>query len=162
MAVELWKDIKGYEGKYQISNLGRVRNNKSIIKPQKDNIGYMKVILYKNKTRKTKKIHRLVAEAFLDNINNKPEVNHINGNKEDNKVSNLEWINHKNNCIHAVKKGLIKTKKVVCIETNKIYTSIKEAAKDTNTFDGHITKVCKGERKTTGGFHWRYLEGSEI
>lgn len=162
MAEEIWKDIKGYEGKYQISNLGKVRNNKSIIKPQKDNIGYMNVILYKDKTRKTKKIHRLVAEAFIENTNNLPEVNHINGNKKDNSASNLEWITHKNNSKHAVEIGLIKTKKVLCVETNKIYKSIHEAARDTNTFDGHIIKVCKGERKTTGGFRWKYLEGSEF
>ena len=159
--AEIWKDIKGYEGLYQVSNLGKIRNKYKEIKQQTDNIGYKNVILSKNNKRKTKKVHRLVAETFIDNANNLPAVNHINGNKSDNKVSNLEWITYKDNSIHAVLNGLIKTKKVLCIEKGKTYYSIHEAAKDTNTFNGHIVKVCKGERKTTGGYHWKYLEGSE-
>lgn len=162
MAVEIWKDIAGYEGLYQISNLGNVRNKSKTLKYQKDRTGYFNVILYKNKKRNTKKVHRLVAEAFIENTDKLPIINHINGIKTDNRMENLEWITYKNNSIHAVKNGLIKTKKVLCVETNKIYESIKEASKDTGVFDGHISKVCKGERKTTGGYHWVYVKECEL
>lgn len=157
---EMWKKIISFED-YEISNLGRVRKNNKILKQYIDKIGYCNVTLINNKQRKFKKVHRLVAEAFINNDDNLPVINHKNGIKTDNTVNNLEWSSYKNNSIHAVNMGLIKTKKVKCIETNKIYKSIKEASKDVGVFDGHIIKVCKGLRKTTGGFHWEYLEGSE-
>ena len=159
---EIWKDVEGYEGLYQISNLGKVRNKNQLIKSFPDKLGYRNVFLFKSNKKQTKKLHRLVAQAFIENPNNYPIINHKNGIKNDNRIENLEWTTYKNNSIYAVKNGLIKTKKVMCLETHKIYESIKEASKEVGVFDGHITKVCKGQRKTTGGFHWAYIEGSEI
>ena len=95
---EIWKDIKGYEGLYKVSNLGNVKSLKinANIKPSKGR-KYIGVNLYKNGVTKTKSIHRLVAEHFIDNPNNKPCVNHIDCNRTNNKASNLEWCTYKEN-----------------------------------------------------------------
>lgn len=98
---EIWKDIVGYEGLYQVSNMGRVRSLKRniILKPTSDmnGKGYYFVNL---KRGNPKKIHRLVAKAFIPNPDNKPEVNHIDGNTKNNKIDNLEWCTHQENCVH--------------------------------------------------------------
>lgn len=120
MEKEIWIDIQGYEGLYQISNIGRVKslerlskfNNsvglkkEKILKPFKDSKGYYRIKLSKNAIESTKKIHRLVAFAFLDNLENKPEVNHINGIKDDNRFDNLEWVTSSENTIHALNNNL--------------------------------------------------------
>ena len=122
---EIWKEIKGYEGKYQVSNMGRVRSipheivtqwgkyltKGKILTPRVSNTGYLRVHLsITRKTSKTISVHRLVAEAFIDNPFNLPEVNHIDGNKENNSVSNLEWCTGEYNRKHAklMKQGIIK------------------------------------------------------
>ena len=125
--VETWKDIKGYEGLYQISNLGRIKSlrkkiknngafgkrkiitkNEKIVSSYKNKDGYSVVQLYKNNKRKLKLVHRLVAEAFIPNPNNYPYVNHKDGNKANNCVDNLEWCNNSMNQLHAFSKGLQK------------------------------------------------------
>lgn len=106
---EIWKQVSDYEGLYEISNLGRVRNKKlKILKPNyiRD---YATVILY-NRERKIKRINRLVAEAFIPNINNHKEVNHIDGIKSNNVVNNLEWTTRSLNMKHAFKIGLANQK----------------------------------------------------
>ncbi|WBK39941.1 HNH endonuclease [PinkBerry-associated phage LS06-2018-MD08] len=117
---EIWKDIKGYEGYYQISNLGRVKslerkcktNNSYRIKKEKILKGgfttkrYKHVTLLKNKITKTYQIHRLVAIAFIENLLNKETVNHKNGIKDDNRVENLEWMTYSENIKHAFDTGL--------------------------------------------------------
>ena len=119
--VEIWKDIKGFENMYAVSNLGRVKskarkvwnhNNywirpERILKAQVSDRGYLRIRLGHNKTKCTRRIHRLVAEAFIPNPNNLPEVNHIDGDKLNNKVNNLEWISKSNNLKHAVQLGLL-------------------------------------------------------
>lgn len=103
---EIWKDIKGYEGIYQISNHGRIKsfkqNSEGYILKNTNKYGwYFTVNLVKGKARETKRIHRLVAEYFIPNPTGKPQVNHIDGNKQNNHVSNLEWVTSKENMHHC-------------------------------------------------------------
>lgn len=155
---EVWKDIKNYEGLYQVSNFGNVRNVKTnkILKCSSDKLGYLRVYLYKNKKRKTEMLHRLIASTFIPNPQNKPIINHINGCKNCNEISNLEWVTAKENSIHAVNNNLIKTIPVICVETNEMFKGVNDAERKTGINNGHICKVCKGIRKTAGGFHWKY------
>jgi hypothetical protein len=115
--METWKDIKGYEGIYQISNLGRVKRISNIhwcnlkyrdnyyLKPLDNGKGYLRIKLtVKSKSRRVM-LHRLIAEAFIENPNNYPFVNHIDGNKKNNNLNNLEWCTQSQNCLHSVKMG---------------------------------------------------------
>ena len=167
MVKEIWKDIKDFEGLYQVSSLGRVKfvlNNK-IRKPYNQD-RYSSINFRKNTINKTYRIHRLVAEAFIDNPENKKTVNHINGDKFDNNVKNLEWATYKENQNHAIRIKLFnpatRSRKVRCIETGKIYNSIREAARYINLSPAGISKCCtktpyKGYiGKTSGGYHWEY------
>jgi len=118
--MEVWKDIKGYEGFYQVSNLGQVKRLKTKVKGKLNSIrtlperinkprmqnGYLSVAL-QNMNRINIKLHRLVALHFIPNPENKPEINHIDGNKKNNRVDNLEWCTRKENMIHASKNGLV-------------------------------------------------------
>ena len=102
---EIWIDIKEYEGLYQVSNFGNIKslrnshgnNREKILKPKLDRYGYNCVSLYKFKKHKNKTVHRLVAQAFIENPNNLPQINHINEVKTDNRVNNLEWCTNKYN-----------------------------------------------------------------
>lgn len=107
--MEVWKDIKGYENKYQISNLGKVRNTntKKLYITSIDTRGYYRINLYNNLGEyKTFRVHRLLGIAFIPNPNNYPCINHIDGNKANNDLSNLEWCTHQQNTIHAVQNKL--------------------------------------------------------
>ena len=120
--TDIWKDIKGYEGIYQVSSIGQVRSvvrqvsnghgmtehPERLLKPNTLAKGYYQVTLYKDNKRKSFQVHRLVAQAFVDNPNNMPQVNHINGNKQDNTFSNLEWCDNSENQKHAWRIGLQK------------------------------------------------------
>ena len=118
MDVEEFKDIKGYEGLYQISNFGRIKSLKrdcgnqycdidKILSLKMDSYGYPQQVLCKNGKRKSHKIHRLVAIHFIENIENKAQINHINGIKTDNNVTNLEWTTMSENIVHAYSLRLI-------------------------------------------------------
>ena len=100
--MEIWKDIEGFEGRYQISSWGRVRNKDGmILKPYMNNKGYFKISLQEGRKAIKKRIHRLVAIAFVPNPKNLPQVNHMDGNKQNNSYTNLEWVTNKENLIHA-------------------------------------------------------------
>lgn len=176
---EIWKDIKGYEGLYQVSNLGNVRsvdrvvNYKDgrkrlwkgrILKPKKDRYGYLLCDLCKKSKVKTITIHRLVAETFLPNPNNLPEINHKDENKDNNCVSNLEFCSHLYNMRFgtAIQRRVEKVSKPVLqidLETNKIidgYPSANEAARKLKIDQGGISYCCRGKYKTYKGFKWQY------
>ena len=115
--MEIWKDIKDYEGIYQASSFGNLRSlnykrtgRVQVLKPAMDNKGYLRTALMKNGVLKTVKVHRVVLQTFVANPENKPQVNHINGIKNDNIVENLEWTDNRQNQIHAINLGLVKQK----------------------------------------------------
>ena len=167
--MEQWKEIKGYEGLYEVSNTGKVR---SVLlttgrRPRELKLHmrgfYQFVGLYdKEGKRKQYSIHRLVAEMFISNPNNKPQVNHLDGNKLNNYVSNLEWVNNSENQKHAFKNKLQNsnhcTRKVKCIELDKTYNSIVECAYDLKIAQQNIWKVCKGLRPKAGGYTFIYID----
>ena len=183
--MEIWRDIKGYEGKYQISDLGRIKSfygKEKILNPKPDKDGYLVIGLCNNSTRKFHLIHRLVAETFIPNPNNLPEVNHKIDDYEhrsDNRVENLEWCTREYNCNYGNRNVKIsesnkgkkchsaKKKKVICITTNKTFDSVKEAA-DFYRIKGNgnsICYCCKGKYKSAGKHPitgeklvWEYLD----
>lgn len=131
--MEIWKDITGYEGLYMISNLGNVKslvgfngkeyyNRDLILRQTLTTTGYYKVELYKQKKRKSLKVHRLVAIHFIDNYLCKEVVNHLDGDKLNNKVENLEWCTTRENVIHAIETGLTPRAHISKEELGKLYT----------------------------------------
>ena len=156
------KDIKGYEGLYAITEDGRVWSyrKKRYLKPQMAR-NYYTVDLQMDKIRKHCFIHRLVAEAFLPNPENLPQVNHKDENKLNNNVDNLEWCDTKYNLNYGTQKerASIKCKKKIrCIELNTIYDSTKDAALALGINAPNITACLKGRQKTSGKYHWEYVE----
>lgn len=168
---EIWKDIDDYEGLYQVSSLGRVRSlprngtakNIRFISPNVKKTGYVDVVLTKNNIRKTFRLHRLVAEAFITNPDNKPQVNHKNGIRSDNRINNLEWATPKENIRHkfdflGYKMGKRNPKPVKCLETGKTFGCIKEAERLYGKSYGAIQHAVNGKTKTAYGLHWRFVE----
>ena len=143
MEKEVWKDIKGYEGKYQASTLGRIKRNKIfkfkktypeiILKTRYNDMGYKIVNLFKEKKQKTFLVHRLVASTFLLNEDNLKVVNHKDGIKSNNKIENLEWVTRSENKIHALKNNLAKDNVEGMIRNNiEISNKIKVYDKNNN------------------------------
>lgn len=173
-----WKDVVGYEGIYEVSNNGDVRNKKTkrILKLQTGNTKYLKVHLSKNGVSKWELVHRLVGKAFIRNDNKYNIINHLDNNPLNNKVENLEWTTYKGNMQHASKQGRMKCnpnnlrkaqefrkRPVIAIDRDgKEYefSSQVEAAKKLNCSRGHIASICKNEYgyKTSNGYSFRYKE----
>ena len=191
MEGEIWKDIEGYEGFYQVSNMGRVKSlnynqtkKPRILKQITVGRGYLRVVLRWNKPRKAYLVHRLVAETFLPNPDNKPTVDHLNTIKTDNVVKNLRWATYKEqindntktkektkvtsskNGKHAIKFVDIesKRKKVRCITTNEVFSSMAEASKSFNIQRSNIIACCNGRRNYCGKLpdgtrlQWEYID----
>jgi len=184
MNKEIWIDLPKYEGLYKISNLGNVKRlshyitrkiNGTFLKKErtinfhKIKKGYLRVTLYNGKTKSNFLVHRLVAKSFLGDFDGK-QVNHINGVKYDNRLENLEWVTQNENMKHAVLLGLVKqgslsplSKKVLCINlknNEKIeFGSIREAKEylGINSNNSHISSICRGKRKSTKGYTFKYI-----
>lgn len=167
---EAWLPIKNYEGQYEISNLGRVRNlhyrcntkDKGVreLKPRIATNGYYCVHLYKDGKRKLHTIHRLMAMAFIPNPNGYSEVNHIDENKLNNSLDNLEWVTHGYNIAHShnIEKAYTKISKAVLVYNKKTkefigeYKSTREAARELNCYARSISNCLKGVLKTHKGY----------
>lgn len=170
--MAIWKDVKGYEGIYQVSDSGSVKRvehkrydrnyilKELHLKPSLDKDGYSYVKLRKGGKSAHKLVHRLVAEAFLENPNQYPVINHKDGCKSNNLVDNLEYCTSSYNTRHAFDNGLIEhyKRKVRCIETGEEYESLKEVTEKTGIPHSHIPCCCRGRRNTAGGYHWEYVE----
>ena len=157
---EEWRDIKGFERLYQVSNLGNVRRiigkKERIVKQSPNNQGYLRLTLCKNNVKYSKRVHRLVAEAFLPNPDNLPEVNHKDECKTNNRADNLEWCTAQYNHDYSQSIPIIQySKDGVFI---KVWKSMREAARELNIQQGHIGRCCKNLYgfKTAGGYIWRY------
>lgn len=182
---EVWKDIKGYEGYYQVSDLGRVKSLKRkkqcslfenaedlILKPQERRHGYLSVWLYQGGKGKQISVHRLVANEFCDNPNCFEEVNHINEDKQDNRAINLEWVDHKKNMNlgtlqnrrkQTIQSGKGKSKKVgqYTLEGSLVreYVSLAEVNRTLGLHQGNICRHIKGDKgySHVGGYLWKYI-----
>lgn len=174
--TENWKPVVGYEGLYEVSNLGRVKSL-----PRKGTKGgivsvnysnskhYAHIPLTKDSVLKTTSLHRVVAQAWIPNPQNKPQVNHIDGNKKNNCVNNLEWVTNLENMHHAIEHGLQKDSIVRATEARMrgvfqikgddivaMYKCIRQAEQITGICSQNIFKVCQKQRHTAGGYAWRF------
>lgn len=153
---EIWRDIPDYPN-YQVSNLGNVRNVKfgRIIKPSMTNKGYLRVCLWGNGESKNYRVHRLVAQAFIPNPNNYPEINHKDKNRQNNYVNNLEWCTSQYNIDYSLAKQVLQYD----LSGNYITTwkSVNEIERCLGFFHGNISACCLGKIKTAYNFIWKYL-----
>jgi hypothetical protein len=186
--MEIWKDVIGYESYYKVSNLGRIKSldrvldkpnvltggnivRKGKILKQTELFGYMLINLCIHDKRKKFRVHRLVAEAFILNPEQKPQVNHKNGNKKDNRVYNLEWSTASENGKHSYYNGFSKTvnkKRVMCVNNKKEFSSSFEAAECVNIRFGNSKKIkvsagkirlcASGKRKIAYDLIWKFID----
>lgn len=188
--MEHWKDIRGYEGTYQVSDAGRIKSigrvkycgknvvngayyKEKILKGNPGRFGYLRVNLWKNNRCKMHKIHQIVAKHFIPNTNNLSDINHKDGIKSNNAVSNLEWMNRSDNLKHAYRLGLKKAaftgKKGRDHHNSKavkqfdlagnlvnVFHGQAEAQRETGILQSTISGACSGKYKTAGKFKWEY------
>lgn len=181
---EVWKDVVGYEGLYRVSNLGRVKSlerkdsigrkvKERIMSQTKSPQDYPMINICKNSKEDIFPVHRLVSIAFLENIDNKPQVNHKDGNRSNNNIDNLEWVSCSENIKHAFRElgrtpshtGMFgklhhNARAVVQLSMDGVfiarYDAQHEAYRITGISQGNIGACCRGERKSTGGYKWKY------
>lgn len=162
----IWKDIVGYEGLYKVSNKGGVYSirRKREMSPTISNNGYKRVKLYTRGKYKTISIHRLVAKTFLENPENYPVVNHIDENKFNNNVENLEWCTQKQNVNHGTGKQRRAEAVKMQVEQYTLdnqyiatYKSAVDLQKEYGFHQSAISRVCRGERKSAYKYIWRYV-----
>lgn len=178
---EVWKDIPEFKGLYQASNLGRIKTlgNKSnhkkemIMKQRLNYKGYYVITLCKNSKRSTNLVHRLIAQAFIPNPENLPQINHRNGIKTDNNINNLEWCTNSYNQLEANRMGFCENRIKKCIEVNRKpiiqydlegniinkFISLREASNKTGLSYKSMSLCACGKTKTCGGYVWRYVCG---
>ena len=182
---EIWKDVKDYEGLYQVSNLGRVRSlprkgtrtkGNYLLKARKNKKGYLNLKLSKNRKAKSYRIHRLVSQAFIPNPDNLPQVNHIDGNKLNNCVDNLEWCTNEYNMKESIRLGLrnnaYKLGREHCrsvivnqydLDDNfiKQWYCVRDIERELNFDHRNICACCRGKRRTAYGYKWKYNKKEE-
>ena len=167
MNEQIWVDIIGYEGDYQISNDGQVKSLKNgkekILSPTYNKNGYLKVNLYNNGTRKTHRVHQLVAHAFVPGYQPGMVVNHIDEDKSNNVWTNLEWVSPKDNTIHGTciermlqTRQSNKGKSIYCSELDMTFTTQAEAARYFGCSSTLISKCLSGETNTAKGCHLEF------
>ena len=160
------KDIKNYEGLYAVTSCGKVWSYKSkrFLKSSIKKTGYCVVTLCKDGAKKECLVHRLVAEAYIPNEKNKPQVSHLDETRTNNNINNLCWVDARENCnmpehIKRKSKSLLNnaaSKKVLCIETGVTYPSMSEAARQFSCTPQNIRSACINGFKACG-YHWRYI-----
>lgn len=169
--MEEWKEIYGYEGLYSISNQGRVKSHmkksgflhlkERIMKPTIKNNGYLQVDLTKIGIRKKFYVHRLVAEYFIPNPDNLPCINHIDHNRDNNSVTNLEWCTYEDNNIHSNNPDLKGRRIGKFSKDGKLLEEFNSALEAAHSFNkprgSDILRCCKGERKYVYGFAWKFI-----
>lgn len=169
-----WRKIKGWP--YSVSDDGQVRNDRNgrVLKTHKMSKGYVSVSLHKEGDHQQRTVHRLVAEAFIPNPEQKPQVNHKDGNKDNNHASNLEWATNSENQLHCcyvlgkmpsaenlanmrAKAFEVNRKPVLCVETGLVYESVRAAAKAVGVSRFAVSNVVRGIQHTAAGYHWEFV-----
>ena len=183
---EIWKPIKGYEELYEISNIGRVKSLPKVVdlgfakqnrvekflRPIPDGKGYLMVWLFKNQVKKMWKVHRLVADAFIPNPHSKPQVDHINADKTDNRLCNLRWCTEKENFHNPISYKRNSESKFECKNHHaksveqyaingdyiKTWSCINDVKRELGFHHSHISQCCSGKRNVAYGFIWKYAD----
>ena len=169
MTEEIWRTIKGFEGLYEVSDQGRVRSLKfgkeRILKPLRNTCGYLQFCLYKNGEQKMYLVHRLVAQTFIPNPRNLPEVNHKDEDKTNNSVSNIEWCDRKYNLNFGTRaqRQSEKLSKPVLQYTKSgefigEWKSTRDVQRNLNYNQSNISKCCTGKCKKAYNFIWKYKD----